>query len=684
MKFKRFFSMLLVYILVFTLSIPVSAAERATEVGELSESMEVLGTMDVSGNDAESTVNVDVSGNGTEVQEVVLDKYDASQTEIEANGTLLSLNVPATGVLSTSSEEDWYIFNVTQKGYFEVSLKASADADADEIDDGWDYAIYKKGDLQNSLKSYSKVTNSHVSAKLPMEAGTYYVRVKANNIYYDMYAPTGCPYEITARFTASDAWETEANNTNTTYNTIAANKDYQGTLYNSTDVDWFRVDTPANGTIQIDFSSDVSNDVDAIEYGWNVVIYDKDFNALKYYTGITGNYTSQVLPFDKGTFYIKVYAKNDYYAYAPTDCIYHLNLKCTPSSVWESEQNHTKDSADVMLPNQTYSGLLHYSGDVDMYRVTTTQNGYFKVVFDVDSSVNNEAIDWGWDMTVMDKDLNVIKTFSKITQDTTTPIFPYAKGTYYIKVCANYDYSDSYAPTDCIYNLMVKQTKSSTWESEGNDTLAKADSISLGKKYSGIFTHCKDVDWYKVSVSAQGTLQIKLNKGSNVTADDVNWGWDVIIYRGSTSNEVAKLTGIKSSSKVNVDVKKGKYYILVKPNYNYSDSYAPTQCTYNLTANYTKAPAAVKLSSATGGKKQVTLKWKKVSKASGYYVYRSTSKNGTYKKVATIKKGSTTKYVDKKLKAKTKYYYKVKAYTTTKGLTAEGSFSKVKYATTKK
>ena len=129
---------------------------------------------------------------------------------------------------------------------------------------------------------------------------------------------------------------------------------------------------------------------------------------------------------------------------------------------------------------------------------------------------------------------------------------------------------------------------------------------------------------------------------------------------------------------------KGKYYILVKANYGYSDDFAPTQCTYNLTANYTKAPAAVKLSSATGGKKQVTLKWKKVSKASGYYVYRSTSKNGTYKKVATIKKGSTTKYVDKKLKAKTKYYYKVKAYTTTKGLTAEGSFSKVKSATTKK
>lgn len=79
--------------------------------------------------------------------------------------------------------------------------------------------------------------------------------------------------------------------------------------------------------------------------------------------------------------------------------------------------------------------------------------------------------------------------------------------------------------------------------------------------------------------------------------------------------------------------------------------------------------AKAAISSVTAGRKKATVKWKKVSKASGYYVYRSTSKNGKYKKVATIKKGSTVKYVDKKLKSNKKYYYKVKA---------EGSFSKVK------
>ena len=58
----------------------------------------------------------------------------------------------------------------------------------------------------------------------------------------------------------------------------------------------------------------------------------------------------------------------------------------------------------------------------------------------------------------------------------------------------------------------------------------------------------------------------------------------------------------------------------------------------------------------------LTVKWKKVSGASGYIIQRSTSKNGTYKTVKTIKSGSTVSYNDKKLKAGKKYYYKIQAY----------------------
>ena len=83
---------------------------------------------------------------------------------------------------------------------------------------------------------------------------------------------------------------------------------------------------------------------------------------------------------------------------------------------------------------------------------------------------------------------------------------------------------------------------------------------------------------------------------------------------------------------------------------------------------------------STPAKKQVKIAWKKVSSASGYEVYQSTSKNGKYTKIATIKKNSTVSYTKKKLTSGKKYYYKVRAYKTFGSKkVVYGSYSSVKY-----
>lgn len=71
-------------------------------------------------------------------------------------------------------------------------------------------------------------------------------------------------------------------------------------------------------------------------------------------------------------------------------------------------------------------------------------------------------------------------------------------------------------------------------------------------------------------------------------------------------------------------------------------------------------------------KKQVKLTWKKVSGAKKYAVYRATSKNGKYTKIATTSKLS---YTNKKLKSGKTYYYKVKAIA--KNSAANSAFSTV-------
>ena len=57
----------------------------------------------------------------------------------------------------------------------------------------------------------------------------------------------------------------------------------------------------------------------------------------------------------------------------------------------------------------------------------------------------------------------------------------------------------------------------------------------------------------------------------------------------------------------------------------------------------------------------ITFKWKKVSNAKGYYVYRKVS-GGSYSKIATIKSGTTVTYKDSSITKGKTYIYTVKAY----------------------
>ena len=85
----------------------------------------------------------------------------------------------------------------------------------------------------------------------------------------------------------------------------------------------------------------------------------------------------------------------------------------------------------------------------------------------------------------------------------------------------------------------------------------------------------------------------------------------------------------------------------------------------------------------SSGTKKVYVKWNKISGASGYEVYRGTSKSGTYKRVKTISKGSTSTYTNSGLSSKKGYYYKVRAYKTVNGKKVYSSYSSIKYIKTK-
>lgn len=86
-------------------------------------------------------------------------------------------------------------------------------------------------------------------------------------------------------------------------------------------------------------------------------------------------------------------------------------------------------------------------------------------------------------------------------------------------------------------------------------------------------------------------------------------------------------------------------------------------------------PAQVKNLKATAGEGQITLKWKKVSNATGYIIYSVDAKTGDLKKLRTIKKRSAVTTTFKNLTNNKAYSFVVSAYRTKNRKTYEGAKS---------
>ena len=115
----------------------------------------------------------------------------------------------------------------------------------------------------------------------------------------------------------------------------------------------------------------------------------------------------------------------------------------------------------------------------------------------------------------------------------------------------------------------------------------------------------------------------------------------------------------------------GKYAVKI----TFKGKYSGTKTLY-----FTIKPKATSISSLTAGSKKFTVKWKKqATQTTGYQVQVATNKKfKKNKKTVTIKKQKTTKTTVKKLKAKKKYYVRIRAYKQSQGKKIYGAWTKTK------
>lgn len=172
----------------------------------------------------------------------------------------------------------------------------------------------------------------------------------------------------------------------------------------------------------------------------------------------------------------------------------------------------------------------------------------------------------------------------------------------------------------------------------------------------------------------------KLVSAENVSYNKIKLTWQpvdgakgYVVYRIEAGGTLKKLkTTTATSYTVSKDITCGKTYTYTVKAYAIAaNSDEKVYSEYDRTGLKTMArPAAPKLVSAkaeTDG--SVCVRWKRVTKAYGYCVYRKEKGNpdSEWKKIKTVKYGDTTSAYDKKAEPGITYLYTVKAYTKVNG-----------------
>lgn len=161
--------------------------------------------------------------------------------------------------------------------------------------------------------------------------------------------------------------------------------------------------------------------------------------------------------------------------------------------------------------------------------------------------------------------------------------------------------------------------------------------------------------------SSTSSVKLTWSKVSGAT------GYRVYRHNGKNWDKIADIKGTTYTVK---KLKSGTVYKYAVRTYTTVGKTVYWSATYAQLSTATKpATPSVKV---TAGKKQAAVSWKKVTGASGYVVYYSTSKDGKYKKLATVK---STSYTAKKLTSGKTYYFKVAAYKTVNKSNIYGGYS---------
>lgn len=551
---------------------------------------------------------------------------------------------------------------------------------------------------------------------------------------------------------------------------ISIGNTYSGSISSSNPADFYKFSISSSGNIKLTSTTQIP---------W---VYYRIYNSKGerlwsqwYATNSSGQSSiNESLDLTKGIYYLAVEKYSSSYTGR-----YSFKLSFTSAGESFTEtgygNNNTIAVASNIFAGTTYKGQLAKNDEKDFYKFTISSSGKITltstalipwVYYRIYNSTGERL--WGQWYAV-----------NSSGQSSINEVFDLTKGTYYLGV---EKYSNSYTGNYSFKLAFTSAGESFTETGYGNNnTIATANSISIGKDYKGQIAKNDEIDFYKFTINSYGkyilsstatipcvyyriydstgnqvwskwyyathdrgyisvNLTMELTKGvyyfgveQDSSSDTGTYSFKISPHSHRYTSKVTRATTHRngkinyecacgatkqsiiyypktislSSATYKYDGKTKKPSVVVKgsngkiiSSSNYTVSYAGGRKkvgTYKVTirfkGNYSGTvsktfkinPKATNISKLTARSKGFMVKWRKQkTQVTGYQIQYSTNKRFSGKATKTITKNSITSATYRGLKAKKKYYVRIRTYKTVSGTKYYSSWSPTKTIKTKK
>lgn len=430
------------------------------------------------------------------------DNWEKELNNTFQTSTKIELNKNYSASLSSSDDCDWYQFSVSDNGYVSINFKREVFNDKTTY---WKSTIYSIEDSMREMASWSYDGN-HAQSTSPMiglMTGDYYIKIERYP-----YNHSSRTYTINVNYKSSNYWEKEFNSTFQTASPLNLNTDYQGSLYSSSDVDWYSFSTLNNGYVMIDFEREVMYDKTTY---WKMTLYslDESLNEVASWS-FDGNHSKSSTPeigIPSGNYYFKI----ERYPYNYSEETYTIRVDYKETEYWEKEFNNSFQTSNDMKINKLYSGSLYSSSDSDWYSFELKQDSQIELSFTT-GLIGDNTNYWKLFLYQRTDTIDEMKSWNISGKSSVSTIsdLQLDAGIYYLKVVY---YSYNYNPTT--YQLFVSDgTKDENiWGDVNLDEVVDVSDAVLLARFTA-----EDA---AANISAQGKINADVTGDQNLNSNDM-------------------------------------------------------------------------------------------------------------------------------------------------------------------